>query len=177
MLGILGCYRYSTVAVFIFLKQKHSTAGGQRGDLNILAQQTPHRIHASGVHGRQSRCSLHSKRTSGLFSRMARRWQRDREGAALWALFQSGVADPQINDTTFIHTVQADHPNEFGHISNRNFTNNYRRLSAIYITAMEQQGARRRGGAPNPGRGAPNPGRGAAAGAGPAPSSNAYGRR
>jgi hypothetical protein len=84
---------------------------------------------------------------------MAGRWCRLREGAALWQLFVDGLVDPHLSGIDYIVSVQTDYPNEFAHIPRRNFQNNYRRYAALYLTAMNRNGARGR--AANPGRGFP----------------------
>ena len=88
---------------------------------------------------------------------MAGRWNRFREGAALWQLFVlDELVDPDLSDLDYIESIRTDYPNDFAHIPRRNFRNNYRRYAALYLTAMNRNGARGR--AANPGRGFPRRG-------------------
>jgi hypothetical protein len=87
---------------------------------------------------------------------MAGRWNRKSEGAALWQLFVDELVDPHLSGTDCIESVRTDYPNDFAHIPRRNFQNNYRRYAALFLTAMNRNGARGR--AANPGRGSPGRG-------------------
>jgi hypothetical protein len=87
---------------------------------------------------------------------MAGRWSRKSEGAALWQLFVDQLVEPHLSGADYIERSHGLFPNDFAHISRHNFQYNYRRYAALYMTAMNRNGARGR--AANPGRGSPGRG-------------------
>ncbi|GKZ00548.1 hypothetical protein MPSEU_001007200 [Mayamaea pseudoterrestris] len=74
---------------------------------------------------------------------MGNRWRQKVEGAKLCELFDQKEADPlKANDANYVHKIRELNLQLFGHVSNRNWLNNYRCTADAYLKNKKAQGAR-----------------------------------